>query len=50
MKRPLSEISDTQQRPAEDAWGGNLCPECGNFTLAYEEGCRKCYSCGFTEC
>ncbi len=28
---------------------GNLCPECGN-TMVYEEGCRKCYSCGHSEC
>ena len=29
---------------------GNLCPECGGMTLAREEGCQKCYSCGFSEC
>jgi ribonucleoside-diphosphate reductase alpha chain len=28
---------------------GNLCPECG-MILAHEEGCQKCYSCGFSEC
>jgi hypothetical protein len=28
---------------------GNLCPECG-MILAKEEGCQKCYSCGFSEC
>jgi ribonucleoside-diphosphate reductase alpha chain len=28
---------------------GNICPECG-MTLAKEEGCQKCYSCGFSEC
>jgi ribonucleoside-diphosphate reductase alpha chain len=28
---------------------GNLCPECGN-AMVYEEGCRKCYSCGHSEC
>ncbi len=29
---------------------GDLCPECGAATLVNEEGCRKCYSCGFSEC
>jgi hypothetical protein len=25
------------------------CPDCGS-QLAFEEGCVKCHSCGFTEC
>jgi ribonucleoside-diphosphate reductase alpha chain len=29
---------------------GDICPECGAGTLVREEGCRKCYSCGFSEC
>jgi ribonucleoside-diphosphate reductase alpha chain len=28
----------------------DICPECGSGTLAYEEGCKKCYSCGYSEC
>ncbi len=28
----------------------DLCPECGVMSLAYEEGCKKCYSCGYSEC
>jgi len=28
----------------------DICPECGAGSLAYEEGCRKCYSCGYSEC
>lgn len=28
---------------------GNLCPKCG-FTMAREEGCQKCHSCGYSEC
>ncbi|MGO8951550.1 MAG: adenosylcobalamin-dependent ribonucleoside-diphosphate reductase [Ktedonobacterales bacterium] len=29
---------------------GNLCPQCGNNTLYMEEGCKKCVSCGYSEC
>jgi len=29
---------------------GDLCPECGAPSLVNEEGCRKCYGCGFSEC
>jgi ribonucleoside-diphosphate reductase alpha chain len=29
---------------------GDLCRECGQATVAYEEGCKKCLSCGFNEC
>ncbi len=38
--------------PYEDLFDhiGDLCPECGQGTLIYEEGCRKCYTCGFSEC
>ncbi|RJQ27426.1 adenosylcobalamin-dependent ribonucleoside-diphosphate reductase [Candidatus Parcubacteria bacterium] len=28
----------------------DLCPSCGGATLAHEEGCKKCYSCGYSEC
>jgi ribonucleoside-diphosphate reductase alpha chain len=28
---------------------GNLCPKCG-VQMAREEGCQKCYSCGYSEC
>lgn len=29
---------------------GDMCPECGQATFVYEEGCKKCYGCGFNEC
>jgi ribonucleoside-diphosphate reductase alpha chain len=29
---------------------GDLCPECGQAAVVNEEGCRKCYSCGYSEC
>jgi len=29
---------------------GDFCPGCGQIALVYEEGCRKCYVCGFSSC
>jgi len=29
---------------------GDLCPECGQATFINVEGCRKCDSCGYSEC
>ncbi len=29
---------------------GDLCPECGQATFINIEGCRKCDSCGYSEC
>ena len=28
----------------------DICPDCGVASFAYEEGCKKCYSCGYSEC
>ena len=36
--------------PAARRRVGDLCKECGQATLVYEEGCKKCLSCGFNEC
>jgi ribonucleoside-diphosphate reductase alpha chain len=30
--------------------GADLCPSCANITLLRIEGCRKCETCGYTEC
>lgn len=30
--------------------GADLCPECGMGSLIRSEGCRKCLSCGYSEC
>jgi ribonucleoside-diphosphate reductase alpha chain len=29
---------------------GNLCPQCGSAAFVYEEGCKKCHACGYSEC
>ncbi len=36
--------------PAAKLVAGDICPECGQATFVYEEGCKKCYGCGFNEC
>lgn len=28
----------------------DICPSCGEATLVFEEGCKKCYGCGYSEC
>jgi ribonucleoside-diphosphate reductase alpha chain len=38
------------QQVAHRMTKADLCPECGDAALVYEEGCQKCYSCGFSEC
>jgi ribonucleoside-diphosphate reductase alpha chain len=37
-------------RGAEHRRIGDLCKECGQATFVYEEGCKKCLSCGYNEC
>jgi ribonucleoside-diphosphate reductase alpha chain len=29
---------------------GDFCPSCSQMTLVNEEGCKKCYNCGFSSC
>jgi ribonucleoside-diphosphate reductase alpha chain len=44
--------SDAADSPGDQAFLkiGDLCPECGQAAVVNEEGCRKCYACGFSEC
>jgi len=39
-----------EEPAAERRQIGDLCRECGQATFIYEEGCKKCVSCGFNEC
>jgi ribonucleoside-diphosphate reductase alpha chain len=58
LARTLAEHIGQVKPPAESpVVGGNgrkqigdLCKECGQATFIYEEGCKKCLSCGFNEC
>lgn len=42
--------STAQQQLLVEQSEYDLCPSCGVAALAYEEGCKKCYSCGYSEC
>jgi ribonucleoside-diphosphate reductase alpha chain len=44
------ELEADAAAPAGRRRVGDLCKECGQATLVYEEGCKKCLSCGFNEC
>ena len=37
-------------KPAGAMQIGDLCPDCGEAAVVNEEGCRKCYACGYSEC
>jgi ribonucleoside-diphosphate reductase alpha chain len=41
---------EAEPMPAATGIKGELCPECGHSTLVNEEGCKKCYTCSFSEC
>jgi ribonucleoside-diphosphate reductase alpha chain len=46
-----SDIPDKTPSPVQQAFQiGDLCPECGQAAVVNEEGCRKCYACGYSEC
>jgi ribonucleoside-diphosphate reductase alpha chain len=44
-KKPLA-IEEQQSRMVTV----DLCPKCGEGSLVFEEACKKCYSCGYSEC
>ncbi len=48
MAEPVLEGTGGEQLDLFSA--GDLCPECGHAALVNTEGCRRCYSCGFSEC
>lgn len=28
----------------------DFCPQCGQATFVFQEGCKKCHSCGYSAC
>lgn len=45
-----SNIIDQEEDAVSYFAQADLCPECGNSSLVIEEGCAKCYSCGYSRC
>ena len=45
-----SEDAPHMTRILEESEHFDICPACGSATLVYEEGCKKCYGCGYSEC
>jgi ribonucleoside-diphosphate reductase alpha chain len=43
-------ISEPESEPGIVNIGQITCPECEQPSLAFEEGCQKCYSCGYSKC
>ena len=50
MTAPIQNISLQTQSPVGGKTGLGKCPECGDDNLVREEGCTKCYSCGYSKC
>jgi ribonucleoside-diphosphate reductase alpha chain len=48
-------MGDTQAEVQQESFSGlefdmGTCPECGTGHMAFEEGCKKCHVCGYSEC
>jgi len=48
LAEPMERVRGGEQLPLFPE--GDLCPECGQASLVFEEGCRHCYNCGYSEC
>ena len=45
-----AEVQEDATQDLLDAGESPECPECGNMTLYFSEGCKTCESCGWSEC
>lgn len=45
----INQFTQTSLMEEEEALF-DICPSCGEASLVHEEGCKKCYSCGYSEC
>ncbi|MDX1996011.1 MAG: LAGLIDADG family homing endonuclease [bacterium] len=57
---PAQTITEIVEEPGDDTHdhfvqetiisGADMCPSCGTISLVRAEGCRKCLTCGYSEC
>lgn len=47
-----SESTEVQKAPISSGSNqiADLCPECGQASFVFAEGCKKCHSCGYSAC
>ena len=50
VKPPTQEVDQKPALHMEATATRDMCPKCGVASFVYEEGCKKCYSCGHSEC
>lgn len=48
LAKPATSTAEQMELPLAQI--GDLCPDCGQATFLYTEGCRKCHNCGYSEC
>jgi ribonucleoside-diphosphate reductase alpha chain len=50
-EQPAAQLSlDPKMEVSTNTSLYDICPECGVSAFAFEDGCKKCYSCGHSEC
>jgi ribonucleoside-diphosphate reductase alpha chain len=47
---PMFKNQNEKQMELKVGKKADICPACGEATLVFEEGCKKCYGCGYSEC
>jgi ribonucleoside-diphosphate reductase alpha chain len=43
-------LPSSEPLPRRNPVRADICPQCGQATLIHEEGCNKCYECGYSNC
>lgn len=43
-------VEDIMISPGQTSLVADLCPQCGQATFVFAEGCKKCHSCGYSLC